>query len=163
MNCSLTRLNISWIAVEFPRNVTVIFNPFGGISPTDDLMLFGIHSTKYDEFLTFNTCSSTSFVDVRPRKFRVGTVPMLSKTCHDIIVDLRRPSRSLHQTSAASIRWLAILDIAGNHATSIATIQPRRNEDVGMGSCSLRVYEDPMNAPIGNNHTTRPHSTGCSN
>jgi len=31
--------------------VTAIFNPFGGISQMDDFTLFGIHSTKYDEFL----------------------------------------------------------------------------------------------------------------
>merc|ERR1712045_300559 len=66
---SATRLNISWIAVEFPANATAIFKPFGGMSQTDALMLFGIHSTKYDEFLfcTFNICSSTSLVDMRPR------------------------------------------------------------------------------------------------
>merc|ERR1719408_1101799 len=66
---SATRLNISWIAVEFPANATAIFRPFGGISHTDALMLLGIHSTKYDEFLfcTFSICSSTSLVDIRPR------------------------------------------------------------------------------------------------
>ena len=33
------------------------------------LTLFGIHSTKYDEFLfcTANICSSTSFIDILPR------------------------------------------------------------------------------------------------
>merc|ERR1719262_1954229 len=69
VNCSATRLNISWTAVELPRNATAIFRPFGGISQTAHLMLFGIHSTKYDEFLfcTFNICSSPSFVDMRPR------------------------------------------------------------------------------------------------
>merc|ERR1712063_112934 len=46
VNCSDTRLNISWIAVELPMKVVDIFNPFGGISQTEDLMLFGIHSTK---------------------------------------------------------------------------------------------------------------------
>merc|ERR1711979_9155 len=67
---SATRLNISWIAVELPAKATAIFNPFGGISQTEALMLFGIHSTKYEEFLfwTFSICSSTSFVDMRPRK-----------------------------------------------------------------------------------------------
>ena len=34
------------LAVEFPRNVTDILSPLGGISQTDDLILFGIHSTK---------------------------------------------------------------------------------------------------------------------
>jgi len=43
VNCSAIRLNISWMAVEFPMKVTAIFNPFGGISQIDDLMLFGIH------------------------------------------------------------------------------------------------------------------------
>merc|ERR1719408_148457 len=67
---SATRLNISWIAVELPAKATAIFKPFGGISQTDALMLFGIHSTKYEEFLfcTFNICSSTSLADIRPRK-----------------------------------------------------------------------------------------------
>ena len=46
VNCSATRLNISWIAVEFPMKVTAILSPFGGISQMDDLMLLGIHSTK---------------------------------------------------------------------------------------------------------------------
>merc|ERR1711918_148152 len=46
VNCSATRLNISWMAVELPTKVTDIFNPFGGISQMEDLMLFGIHSTK---------------------------------------------------------------------------------------------------------------------
>merc|ERR1719235_149667 len=67
---SATRLNISWMAVELPRKATAIFRPFGGMSHTEDLMLFGIHSTKYEEFLfcTLSICSSTSFVDMRPRK-----------------------------------------------------------------------------------------------
>jgi hypothetical protein len=43
VNCSETLLNISWIAVEFPMKVTAIFNPLGGISQMDDLMLLGIH------------------------------------------------------------------------------------------------------------------------
>merc|ERR1712149_59581 len=47
-----------------------ILSPLGGISHTEDLMLLGIHSTKYDEFLfcTLSICSSTSLVDMRPRK-----------------------------------------------------------------------------------------------
>merc|ERR1711918_163317 len=69
VNCSDTRLNISWIAVLLPTNVVDIFKPFGGISHTDDLMLDGIHSTKYELFLfcTLSICSSTSLVDIRPR------------------------------------------------------------------------------------------------
>merc|ERR1712060_451083 len=66
---SATRLNISWMAVELPRKDTAIFRPFGGMSHTPDLMLLGIHSTKYEEFLfwTLSICSSTSLVDMRPR------------------------------------------------------------------------------------------------
>ncbi len=69
VNCSATRLNTSWMQVLLPMNVTDIFRPFGGMSQMLDFMLFGIHSTKYDEFLfcTFSICSSTSFVDMRPR------------------------------------------------------------------------------------------------
>merc|ERR1719499_1216661 len=69
VNCSATRLNMSWMAVVLPMNVVDIFKPFGGMSQTEDLMLLGIHSTKYEEFLfwTLSICSSTSLVDMRPR------------------------------------------------------------------------------------------------
>merc|ERR1719428_1769237 len=72
VNCSATRFHVSWTAVELPTNVVAIFKPFGGMSQIEDLTLFGIHSTKYDEFLlmTFNICSSTSFVDIRPRNMQ---------------------------------------------------------------------------------------------
>ena len=46
VNCSLTRLNNSWMAVELPMNVADLFKPLGGISQTAVLKLFGIHSTK---------------------------------------------------------------------------------------------------------------------
>merc|ERR1719221_33637 len=62
---SATRLNISWMAVELPAKATAILRPFGGMSQTEALMLFGIHSTKYEEFLF---CSLSSLVDMRPRK-----------------------------------------------------------------------------------------------
>merc|ERR1712179_679008 len=57
------------MAVLFPMNVADILRPRGGISQTAVLTLFGIHSTKYELFLfcTFNICSSTSFMDMRPR------------------------------------------------------------------------------------------------
>ena len=32
VNCSLTRLNMSWMAVVLPRNVALIFRPLGGMS-----------------------------------------------------------------------------------------------------------------------------------
>merc|ERR1712232_1440306 len=69
VNCSETRFHSSWMAVELPMKMEAIFKPLGGMSQTDDLMLLGIHSTKYEEFLfwTFNICSSTSLVDMRPR------------------------------------------------------------------------------------------------
>merc|ERR1712022_52010 len=51
VNCSDTRLNISWMAVELPMKVADILRPLGGMSQTEDLILLGIHSTKYDEFL----------------------------------------------------------------------------------------------------------------
>merc|ERR1719258_326917 len=51
VNCSATRLNISWMAVVLPTKHTAIFRPFGGMSHTPHFMLFGIHSMKYDEFL----------------------------------------------------------------------------------------------------------------
>ena len=47
VNCSATLLNISWMAVEFPMKVEFILSTFGGISQIDDLMLFGIYSTRY--------------------------------------------------------------------------------------------------------------------
>merc|ERR1719389_947269 len=70
VNCSATRLNISWIAVVLPTKHTAIFNPFGGMSQIPHFMLLGIHSMKYELFLfcTFSICSSTSFDDMRPRK-----------------------------------------------------------------------------------------------
>merc|ERR1719183_1642327 len=46
VNCSETRLNISWTAVVLPMKVAAILRPFGGMSHTDDFTLFGIHSTK---------------------------------------------------------------------------------------------------------------------
>ena len=60
----------SCMQVELPQKPTDILRPFGGMSQMADLTLFGIHSTKYDEFLfcTLSICSSTSFVDMRPRK-----------------------------------------------------------------------------------------------
>ena len=46
VNCSLTRLNISWMAVVLPMKVALILRPLGGISQMEDLTLLGIHSTK---------------------------------------------------------------------------------------------------------------------
>merc|ERR1711934_1337001 len=90
VNCSAILLNISWIAVEFPTNVTAIFKPFGGISQMDDLMLLGIHYTKYDEFLlwTLSICSSTSLVDILPLKTAeaVKYLPCLGSAAHIIFL-----------------------------------------------------------------------------
>jgi len=70
--------------------VTAILSPFGGISQIDDLMLFGIHSTKYEEFLfcTFNICSSTSFVDILPLNIAeaVRYLPCLGSEAHIIFL-----------------------------------------------------------------------------
>ena len=67
--CSATRFMTSCMQVELPQKPTDILRPLGGMSHTDDLTLFGIHSTKYEEFLfcTLSICSSTSLVDMRPR------------------------------------------------------------------------------------------------
>merc|ERR1711865_287341 len=46
VNCSDTRLNSSWMAVELPMMVEAILRPLGGMSEMEDLMLLGIHSTK---------------------------------------------------------------------------------------------------------------------
>merc|ERR550517_502733 len=75
VNCSLTRLKSSWMAVELPMKVADILRPRGGISHTAVLTLLGIHSTKYEEFLFWmlSICSSTSFIDMRPRNI-VATV-----------------------------------------------------------------------------------------
>ncbi len=66
--------------------VTDILRPFGGISQMADLMLFGIHSTKYEEFLfwTFNICSSTSLVDILPLNIQqaVKYLPCLGSEAH---------------------------------------------------------------------------------
>merc|ERR1719409_361586 len=72
VNCSATRLYISWMAVELPMKQAAILRPFGGMSQMDDLMLHGIHSMKYEEFLfcTLSICSSTSLADIRPRNIR---------------------------------------------------------------------------------------------
>ena len=86
VNCSATRLYISWIAVEFPRKVTLILSPLGGISQTELLMLLGIHSTKYEEFLfcTLSICSSTSLVLILPRKSELAVkyLPCLGSDAH---------------------------------------------------------------------------------
>merc|ERR1711998_62090 len=70
VNCSATRFQDSWMAVELPMKVVDILRPLGGMSQMADLTLLGIHSTKYEEFLltTLSICSSTSLVDMRPRK-----------------------------------------------------------------------------------------------
>merc|ERR1711923_547841 len=69
VNCSLTRLKSSWMAVELPMKVAAILRPLGGMSQIAILTLLGIHSTKYEEFLFWmlSICSSTSFIDIRPR------------------------------------------------------------------------------------------------
>merc|ERR1719464_296777 len=86
VNCSATRLNISWMAVVLPTKVVDILRPLGGISQTEDLILLGIHSTKYEEFLfwTLSICSSTSFVDIRPRNIAeaVRYRPCLGSDAH---------------------------------------------------------------------------------
>ena len=74
------------MAVLFPTKVTAIFNPLGGISQMEDLMLLGIHSTKYELFLfyTLSIYSSTSLVDILPlnRAEAVKYLPCLGSAAH---------------------------------------------------------------------------------
>jgi hypothetical protein len=74
------------MAVELPTKVTAILSPFGGISQMLLLMLFGIHSTKYELFLfyTFNIYSSTSFVLILPlnKAEAVKYLPCLGSAAH---------------------------------------------------------------------------------
>ncbi|KAJ9550086.1 hypothetical protein OSB04_022629 [Centaurea solstitialis] len=100
VNCSDTRRNISWIDVEFPMNVDDIERPVGGMSQTLDFTLFGIHSTKYDEFLfcTLIICSSTSLVDILPRNMAEAV------RSDDVLDDLATEAmrREFNQESYAS-------------------------------------------------------------
>merc|ERR1719443_1294187 len=86
VNCSETRFHSSWMAVELPMKMEAIFRPLGGMSQTDDLMLLGIHSTKYEEFLfwTLSICSSTSLVDILPLNMAeaVRYLPCLGSEAH---------------------------------------------------------------------------------
>ncbi len=78
------------MAVEFPMKVTAILSPLGGISQIDDLILLGIHSTKYDEFLfyTLSIYSSTSLVDILPLNIAdaVRYLPCLGSEAHIIFL-----------------------------------------------------------------------------
>merc|ERR1719430_719405 len=51
VNCSPTLLNNDWIEVVFPIKVDDILRPLGGMSQQAVFTLFGIHSTKKEEFL----------------------------------------------------------------------------------------------------------------
>lgn len=59
-------LGTSCIVAVAVRNGTITFHHLEGMSNTPDLVSSGVS----DEFLfgTFNICSTTSFVDMRPRK-----------------------------------------------------------------------------------------------
>ena len=58
------------MAVLLPMNVTDILRSRGAMSQCAVCTLFGIHSTKYDEFFICTACiwSSTSFIESLPRK-----------------------------------------------------------------------------------------------
>lgn len=78
------------MAVEFPIKVEAILRPLGGISQIDVLMLLGIHSTKYDEFLfyTLSIYSSTSLVESLPLNIAhaVKYLPCLGSEAHIIFL-----------------------------------------------------------------------------
>ena len=44
------RMDISWIAVEFPAQAAAICIPVGGMSRGGRLDVVGVNSTKYEEF-----------------------------------------------------------------------------------------------------------------
>ena len=78
------------MAVELPTNVTDILSPFGGMSQIAVLILLGIHSTKYDEFLfyTLSIYSSTSLEDILPLNMAqaVRYLPCLGSEAHIIFL-----------------------------------------------------------------------------
>merc|ERR1719271_984801 len=85
VNCSATRFMTSCMQVELPQKPTDILRPFGGMSQIAHLRLFGIHSTKYDEFLFLASsicCVSSGTVRARyccePRDVS-GAKPIMKK------------------------------------------------------------------------------------
>ena len=70
--------------------VVAILSPLGGISQIDVLILLGIHSTKYEEFLfyTLSICSSTSLVATLPLNIAeaVKYLPCLGSEAHIIFL-----------------------------------------------------------------------------
>ena len=70
------------LAMDVPDMVLVR----SGVITMEDLMLFGIHSTKYEEFLfwTLSICSSTSLVDILPLNMAeaVRYLPCLGSEAH---------------------------------------------------------------------------------
>ena len=77
VNCSATRFQTSWMAVELPTKVVDIFRPLGGTSQIDAFTLFGIHSTKYDEFLL------TTFSIWVGQRARWGTTTAVNGNGHE--------------------------------------------------------------------------------
>jgi hypothetical protein len=88
------------MAVELPTNVALILRPVGGMSQTDVLTLFGIHSTKYDEFLfcTICICSSTCARRLPPRQplCALRALPACKSVCYPHASKLLTPSCSIH-------------------------------------------------------------------
>jgi hypothetical protein len=74
------------MAVLLPIKQVDILRPLGGMSQTVDLMLLGIHSTKYEEFLfwTLSIYSSTSLEDILPLNIAqaVKYLPCLGSEAH---------------------------------------------------------------------------------
>merc|ERR1719327_2003309 len=84
-----------------------ILRPLGGMSQTEDLMLLGIHSTKYEEFLfwTLSICLSTSLVDMRPRKraeeVETGEWDEIDSELAEVRVELTREAEAASDTRHA--------------------------------------------------------------
>ena len=90
------RFMTSCMQVELPQKPTDILRPFGGMSQIAHLRLFGIHSTKYDEFL-FWTLSDLRIVERWERKAgRVGggASRVLEHLLVDPLVDMRPRKRA---------------------------------------------------------------------
>merc|ERR1719410_2912040 len=71
-NCVASRWKMPFNAVVFATKVQLCFTSLGGTVTTEVFMLLGIHSTKSSELALwrFSTFSSTSWVDMGPRKMR---------------------------------------------------------------------------------------------
>lgn len=103
------------MAVLFPTNVADIFTSLGGMSHTAVFRLFGIHSTKLAEnlFWACIICSSTSFIDIFPRK-KVPTVKYLPRRGSHAVIIFLASNTSWISCATVSARNCALFrDVSG--------------------------------------------------